>query len=159
MCKRNNSVLSPQANRLPHKKGHPYRNSRQLKPSRIEKEFESTSRAIDVSQTPQHANQQPPSSLQQQKDRGYIMAQVFFNATKNALNSITELFQLVHPLRTSMHYTRSAVAQIAAVNPNANNTFSRLPLIQMTLSTARTTKPLLLIHRGKNKKNSLHGSC
>lgn len=51
------------------------------------------------------------------------MAQVFFNATKNALNSITELFQLVHPLRTSMHYTRSAVAQIAAVNPTANNPF------------------------------------
>ncbi len=51
------------------------------------------------------------------------MAQVFFNATKNALNSITELFQLVHPLRTSMHYTRGAIAQIAAVNPNANNNF------------------------------------
>lgn len=36
------------------------------------------------------------------------MARVFFKATEDALNNITEQFNLVHPLRASMLYTRNA---------------------------------------------------
>ena len=52
-----------------------------------------------------------------------MMARVFFKATEDALNNITELFKLVHPLRTSMHYTRKAVAQMATENPNADDDY------------------------------------
>ena len=52
-----------------------------------------------------------------------MMARVFFKATEDALNNITELFKLVHPLRTSMHYTRKAVAQMATENPNADDEY------------------------------------
>lgn len=52
-----------------------------------------------------------------------MMARVFFKATEDALNNITELFKLVHPLRTSMHYTRNAVAQMATANPNADDDY------------------------------------
>ncbi len=52
-----------------------------------------------------------------------MMARVFFKATEDALNNITELFKLVHPLRTSMHYTRNAVAQMATENPNADDDY------------------------------------
>lgn len=51
------------------------------------------------------------------------MARVFFKVTEDALNNITELFKLVHPLRTSMHYTRNAVVQIATENPNADDDY------------------------------------
>lgn len=51
------------------------------------------------------------------------MARVFFKVTEDALNNITELFKLVHPLRTSMHYTRNAVVQMATENPNADDDY------------------------------------
>lgn len=49
------------------------------------------------------------------------MARVFFKVTEDALNNITELFKLVHPLRTSMQYTRKAVEQMDIDNPNADD--------------------------------------
>lgn len=52
-----------------------------------------------------------------------MMARVFFKATEDALNNITELFKLVHPLRTSMRYTRNAVVQIVKENPNADGDY------------------------------------
>lgn len=51
------------------------------------------------------------------------MARVFFKATEAALNNITDQFKLVHPLRTSMQYTRNIVEQIAAENPTADDAF------------------------------------
>lgn len=51
------------------------------------------------------------------------MARVFFRATEDALKNITEQFKLVHPLRTSMLYTRKAVAQIIAENQTADNAY------------------------------------
>ena len=51
------------------------------------------------------------------------MARVFFKVTEDALNNITELFKLVHPLRTSMQYTRNAVVQMATENPNADDDY------------------------------------
>lgn len=49
------------------------------------------------------------------------MARVFFRTTEAALNNITNQFKLVHPLRSSMQYTRTVVEQIAAENPNADD--------------------------------------
>lgn len=49
------------------------------------------------------------------------MANVFFKLTKSFLNSITEQFHFVHPLRASMLYTKNAVAKIAAKHPNADD--------------------------------------
>lgn len=51
------------------------------------------------------------------------MARVFFKVTEDALNNITELFKLVHPLRTSMQYTRNIMAQMAAENPNVDDDY------------------------------------
>lgn len=51
------------------------------------------------------------------------MARVFFKATEDALNNITEQFNLVHPLRASMLYTRNAVTQMATENTNADDTY------------------------------------
>ena len=51
------------------------------------------------------------------------MARVFFKATEDALNNITEQFKLVHPLRTSMLYTRNAVSQIATEKPTADDDY------------------------------------
>lgn len=52
-----------------------------------------------------------------------MMARVFFKATEDALKNITELFKLVHPLRTSMHYTRNTIAQMVTENPNADDDY------------------------------------
>lgn len=52
-----------------------------------------------------------------------MMARVFFKATEDALNNITKLFHLVHPLRTSMLYTRNAVVQLDATMPNADDSY------------------------------------
>ena len=52
-----------------------------------------------------------------------MMAPVFFKATEDALNNITKQFKLVHPLRTSMLYTRSAMRQISAEMPNADDNY------------------------------------
>ena len=49
------------------------------------------------------------------------MARVFFKATEDALNNITEQFKLAYPLRTSMLYTRNAASQIAAESPTADD--------------------------------------
>lgn len=51
------------------------------------------------------------------------MARVFFKVTENALNNITQQFHLVHPLRSSMLYTRKAVTMMAAENPNADDLY------------------------------------
>lgn len=51
------------------------------------------------------------------------MARVFFKSTEDALNNITKLFYLVHPLRTSMQYTRSVMEQMVEENPNADDTY------------------------------------
>ena len=51
------------------------------------------------------------------------MARVFFQTTENALNSITEQFKLVHPLRTSMLYTRKVAQEIASDNPSVDNEY------------------------------------
>ena len=41
------------------------------------------------------------------------MANVFFQATKDALDNITAAFDFVHPLRASMQYTRRRVTEIS----------------------------------------------
>ena len=57
------------------------------------------------------------------------MARVFFKATEDALNNITEQFKLVHPLRTSMLYTRNAVSQIATETPTADLDVAEVPVV------------------------------
>lgn len=52
-----------------------------------------------------------------------MMARVFFKATEDALNNITKQFDLVHPLRTSMQYTRNVMTKMAAENPNADDNY------------------------------------
>jgi len=47
-----------------------------------------------------------------------LMANVFFQATKDALDNITEAFDFVHPLRVSMRYTRKCIEDFKAENPN-----------------------------------------
>lgn len=53
------------------------------------------------------------------------MANVFFQATKDALDNITAAFSFVHPLRASMQYTRQRVAMLSMGNPDADDMFFR----------------------------------
>ena len=52
-----------------------------------------------------------------------MMARVFFKTTEDALKNITKQFDLVHPLRTSMQYTRNVMRQMATENPNADDDY------------------------------------
>ena len=45
------------------------------------------------------------------------------------MNNITEQFKLVHPLRTSMLYTRNAVSQIATETPTADLDVAEVPIV------------------------------
>lgn len=49
------------------------------------------------------------------------MANVFFQATQDALDNITAAFDFVHPLRASMKYTRRKISEINVSNPTAEN--------------------------------------
>lgn len=51
------------------------------------------------------------------------MANVFFQATKDALDNITAAFDFVHPLRASMQYTRRRVTELSVNNTNADDLF------------------------------------
>ena len=46
------------------------------------------------------------------------MADVFFRASKDALDNITSAFDFVHPLNVSLRYTRSVIAEALADNPD-----------------------------------------
>ena len=48
------------------------------------------------------------------------MANVFFQATQDALENITAAFDFVHPLRAGMKYTRRKISEINASNPAAD---------------------------------------
>ena len=52
-----------------------------------------------------------------------MIARVFFKTTEDALRNITKQFDLVHPLRTSMQYTRNVMRQMATENPNADDDY------------------------------------
>ena len=50
------------------------------------------------------------------------MANVFFNASKDALNNITDAYNFVHPITVSMRYVRNEVASLVSSNPTIDNT-------------------------------------
>lgn len=50
------------------------------------------------------------------------MSDVFFRASKDALDNITTAFDFVHPLNASLRFTRGAIANLITNNPDANDT-------------------------------------
>lgn len=88
------------------------------------------------------------------------MANVFFQATKDALDNITAAFDFVHPLRASMQYTRRRVTELLAlITPMLMTYFIRQRLILRHQFMGFPIKRHLLTHLGKNKKSTWLGCC